>query len=239
MILASWKTNQFPENTFAISIIGKKRISNQDFFLINQSKHIYIICDGLGGEGGAGDYASEQASMLIENSLTEDLLKSFQRDENKIKKQLHKILEESNQHIISLSQDDPIFHRMASTIVLAVIVNKNLHIINLGDSRAYALSSESVRLLSHDHRRKSDNKLTQVLGIQKEINPYYTRHQFKKNEMLLLCTDGFSDFVSTTEIQSILMTHSSSTCRECCENLFRKAIENGSTDDITLILLQN
>lgn len=52
--------------------------------------------------------------------------------------------------------------------------------------------------------------------------------------VILLCSDGLSDYVKEEELAAIAQQHRP---KEACETLVKKALENGSTDNITVIIV--
>ena len=54
---------------------------------------------------------------------------------------------------------------LGTTLVMAVVVGNDVHIANVGDSRAYLISPHGIRQITHDH------SLVQVLVDSGRITP--------------------------------------------------------------------
>jgi protein phosphatase len=58
--------------------------------------------------------------------------------------------------------------------------------------------------------------------------------ELEPNDQLVLCTDGLTDMVEHTEIAAVLQQ--SSTPQAACDELIRRALENGGKDNVTVVI---
>lgn len=128
-----------------------------------------------------------------------------------------------------------------TTMAVAILTRKRLHMVNVGDSRIYRIHGNQMELLSKDHRYVSrglkKGELYQYIGMAQEessIAPYVREEDYAPEDMILLCTDGFSEVVSEAETLEIL--GSPVPLEQKVLELVDKAAENGSKDNITVIL---
>jgi protein phosphatase len=213
---------------------------NEDrfFYDINNTFAIIAIADGVGGLA-FGDVASNLAIRPFVNLSTNPSLESLFKDANQI------ILAESEQKN----------RLMGSTLVSAMInlETNEVTIAHVGDSRAYIFSNDSMWYTrddtlvqelvemgiiteeqAFDHPNK--NRLNKSLGTCDTICIKPVTMNLSGDSVLLLCTDGLHDYVQDKDIKTIVMTEAP---EKAVEKLVKKARDNGSTDDITIIIVSN
>jgi protein phosphatase len=234
------------------SDIGKVRKINQDsaFGETLTEKIAYTaVCDGMGGVNG-GEIASGTAIKCI----SEYLKTNFAKKETK--KMLLDCFEFANTAVYNESLNDQNLNGMGTTAVLAFLKNNVLHIVNVGDSRAYKLNSNEIVQLTADHSvvqemidngeltkeearfHPQKNIITRVLGINGTIQADYFKPELNKKDVILLCSDGLSNLVEDSEIYKIFLECSSENNFESfCEKLIEKANSNGGNDNITVAVL--
>jgi len=131
-----------------------------------------------------------------------------------------------------------------------------LHSINVGDSRLYRYRQKELSQLSRDQSyvqvlyengiiteeerqtHVSRNIIFPVLGNLRERPDFDIREHHEKIEsgdILLLCSDGLSDYVSKSEIEKILALPDPLVRR--LQLLIELALQNNSSDNITIIAL--
>lgn len=132
--------------------------------------------------------------------------------------------------------------RMGSTLVAVSVRSNTALLVNVGDSRAYLVSGQKLRLLSNDdtlpamRAGRRQHMLTQSLGglaFQTPISPHVSRIQLEVTDRLLLCSDGLTDMVSDEEIAEILLTQP----QEPASSLIEAALRQGGRDNITAVVI--
>jgi protein phosphatase len=147
--------------------------------------------------------------------------------------------------------------RMGCTIALLCVLADGIRIYNVGDSRIYLFRRGKLKQLSEDHtpafravcmglmteeeakRHPHRNKLTQYLGIAEEemiAKPFRKSVQTKRNDVVLLCSDGLTDMVENDAIAGILREADGP--EEAVRALVSAALQNGGRDNICVILLK-
>mgnify|MGYP006276985075 CR=1 FL=1 len=197
---------------------------------------IFAVADGVGGLA-YGDIASSLAVQPFASlSTPPSSMESLFYDANKL------ILKESEQK-----------NRLIGSTLVSAVVNTDTNevsIAHLGDSRAYIFSQngmwhtkddtlvqELVEMgiiteeQAFDHPNK--NRLNKALGICETINIDNYTTNLEENSVLLLCTDGLHDYVRDEDIKTIAMKESP---EKAAEKLVQKARDQGSKDDITIII---
>ena len=181
-----------------------------------------IICDGLGGQKG-GEIASNLAIKTLEQELTQiyqkqlkDTLYSQNWTPLIDKEKILSALSEANDQIteINNAQGSKDRDRMGTTVVLTLALDHEIYFGHVGDSRIYLITSQGCHQLTVDddlasrevrlgysfYREMTSNPqagaLIQALGTDyaKNIRPHIKRIIPDEDCVLLLCSDGLSDF---------------------------------------------
>jgi protein phosphatase len=93
-----------------------------------------------------------------------------------------------------------------------------------------AITREEARV--HPQR----NIITRAMGVSPSVDVDVFEHDWHPGDILLLCSDGLHGPLEEDEILSILQ--SDRTLDEMCDTLTQAALDNGGTDNITLILIR-
>ena len=116
---------------------GKVRQQNQDAFIcrrVGENTGYAIVCDGMGGEK-AGEVASATECQLSDKFFHCDVKEEM--SESAAKAVIFSAISAANAKVYSMAKENPDYHGMGTTLVLAVVVGENMHIVNIGDSRIY------------------------------------------------------------------------------------------------------
>ncbi|MDO4912363.1 MAG: Stp1/IreP family PP2C-type Ser/Thr phosphatase [Lactobacillus sp.] len=240
------------ETAYASSI-GRIRKSNQDFVKIFKNRigaTLAIVCDGMGGHQG-GDVASTMAvSHLGHKFLTTDF-----RSLSAAKKWLDVELRVENGTILNAADRFSDLNGMGTTVVLALVLENTVLIAHLGDSRAYSYSNQELKQVTEDHSLVNElvkageitpeqaknhpqkNIITQALGVSSTIDPSYDEVALTPGTVILLCTDGLSNYLTKPQIQQILATRELP-LRDRCQKLISEANRLGGGDNITVCLVE-
>ena len=142
---------------------------------------------------------------------------------------------------------------MCTTMTVAVSQGDDLIIGHIGDSRAYLLHAGKLVRLTRDHTlgarlvedgthtpndrlvRELRNVLMQALGSREtECLPDVHDHLLEDGDQVLLCTDGLTDMVDDTVIESVL--NESPSAKAACQRLIDLALSSGGRDNVTAIV---
>jgi serine/threonine protein phosphatase PrpC len=247
-------------NAAGKSHIGMKRKINEDNYLIRPDLGLYVIADGMGGHR-AGEVASRMVVETIENywqktntSEAPSLLYDKGKDVSDMAKHLMNSLYFANT-IVHEAQKKPEFHRMGST-VSAVLVEKDIiWSANVGDSPVYLLDQgRHLRLVSEEHSLEAEQKsqglydslnstnpmiknmLTRVVGLSAQVDVYIMPMRPEPGDMVLLCSDGLTNFMPEPAIKEVLTNTGS--LEEKVDLLIDGANNGGGGDNISVILLE-
>lgn len=237
------------------SDVGRVRVINEDRAVVSELENGYyvaIVADGMGGHQ-AGHIASqiavetviEQLSTLASN--LEDSILSYE---------LEKAILYANEKIFQIASQDVKYHRMGTTIVVALFnqLQWKGYIGYIGDSRAYVISQHTITQLTDDHTLVNElvkcgelqpkeaehhprrNVLMRALGTDEQVKVDLLPIIIHPNEVLLLCSDGLTNMLHAHEIKEIIVDHSL-TFSNKADRLLKCALTAGGDDNITFILL--
>ena len=236
--------------TFSKIDVGRRRNTNQDYAFVTDKPlgnlpNLLVIADGMGGHK-AGDFASRYAVQ----SLVEALEISTESSPEVMFQNAIRI---ANQKLFEASKQDARLEGMGTTMVVATVIERTLYFANIGDSRMYLLN-KGIKQLSKDHsfvqemvrlgginaedakNHPDKNLITRAVGVREKVEMDFFEYRLKKNDMILMCTDGLSNMVEDEEILRIVK--SSRDVVEATEKLVERANENGGNDNIGVILAE-
>jgi protein phosphatase len=233
--------------------VGRVRDSNEDQFLVDTDTGLYAVADGMGGHA-AGEIASE----IAVNSLGE-----FARGAKALGKApgreaartfLEQAVIEANRRICDSIADHPDRRGMGTTMVAALVVGDTAFIGHVGDSRAYLLRDDQLRLLTEDHswvneqvrlgvlskneahRHPMRNVVTRALGSRLEVLPEVREERLVRGDALLLCSDGLNVMLTDDEIRRTLAPHRTNP-EAACRALVDAANAEGGEDNTTVVIV--
>lgn len=232
--------------------IGAFRESNQDAFLtgtFNNGDAWAIVCDGMGGVSG-GQIASK---LCVETAAS--VIKRGYRNRMSVKSAknlLESAVSAANAVVFDESQKDRELQGMGTTIVAVVVIGSIAVIAYAGDSRAY-LINDTITQITKDHSlvqlmidtgkiteeeaktHPDRNIITRAVGIMSFVDVDIEIVDISPEDKLLICTDGLSGALEDSVIRSIICDDPVASA----EKLIEKAIENGSRDNITAVVLDS
>lgn len=228
-----------------ITDIGLVRKRNEDSYLIDKKRNLFLVCDGMGGHQG-GDIASRLAIETINKELL------FQ-DINDLPAALEEAVQTANRIIWETGQTDERLNEMGTTVTAAVILDEQLLVAHVGDSSLFVFRVDEIIKLTSEHtlaehmrqdgliarddeRYKSFNHvLTRALGIDNNVEIEIQQIKVIADDWILLCTDGLSNLVEPQEIRDLLRDKDEP--QEAGQQLLKMALARGGYDNITMILI--
>lgn len=232
--------------------IGLVRTSNQDSYAAGElpgSVAWAVVCDGMGGAAG-GNYASSMAVKLISERISSSYRQGM--NGNSIKNMLTSAILAANISVYERGQADSDLTGMGTTVVVAIIADESVYIAHVGDSRAYILSDGKLNQLTKDHsfvqemvdsgkltpdEAKDDprkNYITRALGVNADVRVDFCQEYLSGNEILILCTDGLTNYVKPEEIYELT---DDGNFYEYADRLVNRANNNGGGDNVTVVTM--
>ena len=197
---------------------GCVRPQNQDTYHIEQldrNTSLCVICDGMGG-AKSGNIASTLAADVFVEEVRRTWNASM--DQDKIDRMLEAAVKLANFTVFDQAQQFAEFSGMGTTLVAALIQNKSVTVVNVGDSRAYGVNRNGIRRLTTDHslvqlmiergeltpERARDypgkNYITRAIGTESLVLCDLFHLDVERGDCLLLCSDGLSNIMDDQEI---------------------------------------
>jgi len=234
----------------AISDIGDRKKNQDDCnHLFCDTGSLFVLADGLGGHDG-GELASKLfCSSVI--ALAQTRLKQLKHSPKLTLKEI--VVKSAENMSIELQKTHPDIDAHTTCAVAWVsLPDYQLTTLHIGDSRIYRFNKNQLNWRSRDHsvvqmlvdvgeiteadmgQHPDQTSLTRSIAVGKSIKPSIQKHStpLQKNEMLLLCSDGFWNMLTITEILSLAKT---SNLKKTLQKWVNKAVKRAAkkSDNVT------
>ena len=235
------------------SDIGRVRASNQDSFSAGEIRGVAwaVVCDGMGGANG-GNIASGKAVKTISDCIAN----AYHSDmgANGVSAMLESAIIAANLNIYDEAAENSSLSGMGTTVVAAIASPDSIILAHAGDSRAYIYEAGALRQITRDHsvvqkmiergeitpdEARNDprkNVITRALGVSEDVEIDFGEEIFTKDAILILCTDGLTNYVDPGQMVSI---DENNKFEDCPQLLVDAANAGGGTDNITVVMIKN
>lgn len=220
------------------------------FAKVSGEWHFAGVFDGMGG-GEMGELAAHDTAEIFLKAF-DGLTESQSKTE--VDLILRKAFLEANNRIVSLQKEYKIF---GTTGTVLCTNGAEFKIYHLGDSRAYLVHEDELIQITKDQTlaqmkmevgmyREDDpsaeadkHKLTEYIGrdwTKENLKPVESRWlSVRRNDRILLCSDGLYDMCADDVISGILRKNTS--VAEIASELVNTAKANGGEDNITCVVI--
>jgi protein phosphatase len=233
---------------------GQVRDSNQDAYAVGELPGEVawaVVCDGMGGAAG-GNIASALAVKVISDKINTSYNEKMR--DSSIRNLLDSAIVAANIEVYDMADSHPELRGMGTTVVCAIVRNNTVFVAHAGDSRAYLSSPDGIVQITTDHSLVQDlvnqgkltpeeaeihpnkNLITRAVGVDKRIDIDFDQVNLNENEILILCTDGLSNYVTLDELSKEI---SDGQYYAFADRLVKKANSNGGGDNITVVAIAN
>lgn len=230
----------------ARSADGLHRSGNEDSAFV--SGRLIAVADGMGGHTG-GEVASRIAIQTLQQ--LSPVLTNSEIDTDSIEDLLLNSLFTIESEIGEYVDEAVELRGMGTTLTALLVVEKNVALLHVGDSRCYRLRGNSLEQLSNDHTviqelldqgaiSQSDvadhpqrSVLTQALMGQGTVVPVLQIYEAKEKDRFLLCSDGLSSVLTEKEIKMLLKKSDKA---EAVKALIDATYINDAPDNVTIII---
>jgi len=211
---------------------------------------VLMVADGVGG-AASGEIASSMATKIAYEYLRERWHRGGLRGTVIVADALQQALFAANKAIHAHARNDRSHHGMGTTSTLALSVKGMIYFAQVGDSRAYivrgGLATQMTKdqslvqrmvdagKMTREQAEKSEHRniILQALGPEESVVPELTRDRLQDGDVVILCSDGLSNQVSSAEIAR--MTSDNTDLDALCEALVERALETGAPDNVTVV----
>ncbi len=231
---------------------GAVRENNEDFIEYGTHPEASffwgVIADGMGGHQ-AGEVASEMLAKSVKQAV--ERLENYNQN---WEVWVTQVLQEANQCIFSASKNSAELQGMGTTGVVLVGHKNQYYVGWVGDSRAYLWRKDTLEQLTCDHtaiqylldkgaisqmeasRSNTRHILARALGIKNTVEVDSIKGKLKTGDIFMLSTDGLHEVLSSEVISRQIAPFANK--QSVCDKLYHQAIELGSRDNISLILIK-
>jgi protein phosphatase len=235
-----------------LSDTGLRRELNEDNLIMLEKEMplgLYVVADGMGGHD-AGEVASGLTITAIQRHFEEYTPTST----TPLAEWLRSAAMVANQVVLTQQGDREEERKMGSTLVMALVTDGQAHIANVGDSRAYRLTSTTIEQISVDHSlverlvqigqltreeartHKQKNVIYSTIGDKEDMEISLYEVNLQPGDRLLLCSDGLSGMLTDPEI--LLISQQNPDPAAACKALIEAAKMAGGHDNITAVIVQ-
>ena len=229
--------------TTAITHVGLTERQNQDQFLIKEFSGDSVLIAVADGAGGTP--AGEKASGVVIERLND-----FQPDSPTPAEHLVRLMQEADQKIFGVVEKEADLKGMGSTLTAAFVRGETVFWAHVGDSRLYLFRADELTQITEDDTMAgfllTEGEITREearvhpgrsflfdfigSGGFEEETGFFT---LRKNDLLLLTTDGLHDRVPEETLVTIL--RSNSELDKKLDALISAALEATGKDDLTVV----
>ena len=228
--------------------VGLVRTNNEDYFFTDPDNRLLIVADGAGGYEH-GEIASRLAVESCFQYLTRE---DYLQDTSDITQTLIDSITFANQQVIEYKKNHMSGSKMGTTLSCVYIDERKACFAWMGDSRIYLIDrgKEKVTQLSTDHTLYQEmlsrgevgqsykkSILSRMLGNNPYTRPDGEEVDIKQDDLLLVCSDGFSDLVTEERMLAALLD-SSTDLDLGVQALIDLAKGQGGRDNITIALAE-
>lgn len=243
---------------YAASETGPVREHNEDSWLVDVDGGLFVVADGMGGHA-----AGEVASRIAVDTVAEVMLGMQDPEETRLltevedpgdmlRERLRYAMNQAALNIRRAVDENPTYMGMGTTLVMVIIEEDHAHLAHVGDSRAYLIRDSRIQRLTRDHtvvQQEVDagrltpelarivphkNILTKSVGTQGPVDPDTSTRMLESGDLIVLCSDGLNDAMEDHEIEA---TCAQFAAEDLPEALVKQAIEQGSEDNVTVVVL--
>jgi len=230
---------------------GLVRSNNEDRFYCDPSRGILLVVDGIGGHA-AGEKAADVAVNMVRSRL--------ERETGTASERIREAITVANNEIFRLARTNPEWHGMACVLTVAVVEDGSAVIGHVGDSRLYKLRGGRIQKVTHDHspvgEREDSNDLSEAdamrhprrnevyrdVGTEEHTpdDPEFIeliRSPFEDDSALLLCSDGLTDQVTSSDILRTVARNAGNP-DAAIEELIDGANRAGGKDNVSIVIAE-
>lgn len=217
--------------TSGFSLAKGKELTGDDFYDTKTIGNltVAIVCDGVGSAEEGGIAASRVTTYLMNNLKSRPKTWSIEKSIKTFISSINSILYQESQVNYERSE-------LVTTLTIIIIEGNKLYGANVGDSRVYLLRDAKLKQLSHDHtmdEKGYEGVLTQAIGIENTVEPYYFENIIQKDDKILLCSDGLYTVINEDLLKDSLFYGASSLVKKAS-----KIMEDALVDDTTAVIVE-
>ncbi|ODV96571.1 hypothetical protein PACTADRAFT_1161 [Pachysolen tannophilus NRRL Y-2460] len=194
------------------------------------SRYFLGVADGISSWGENKDAGLWARSMLeaMSRNLTFYERKILSQNRSINDEEIEMLLDDSYMRTVQLMRDEGL--EGSSTILLCIILDHNLKIVNIGDSKFYMF--RDGKIIKTNKEQMKSILCPEQLGTNDKIDELpsskaiFDSEELKENDILVICSDGLSDNLWQDEIElyvNKIIFQEGKTLQELANFLLKKA----------------
>lgn len=205
------------------------------------------VYDGSGG-ASSPDAASRLAARTVHAALT----RSAPRSSDALERSLLEAIGEAGRAVHDNARRSPQHRNSGTTATVAALCDERLLLAQVGDSRAYLHRNGALTQLTRDQtlvqsllesgKLRPEEAATfehrgvmlQALGLREHLRIALSAVELRREDTLLLCTDGLSDLIDDRHIAAALDAHPDPAA--AASALIDAALAAGGRDNVTVLV---
>jgi serine/threonine protein phosphatase PrpC len=246
-------TREHNEDTFLVADLSSGQANLQPEVRsheVGPRGSLFMVADGMGG-AAAGELASAMATDSIYRHLSTAWAEDTEVSAARFAYRMKEAVELANQQIYAYAREHPDVRGMGTTVTAAGIFGDELYLTQIGDSRGYLIrNGETFQLtrdqsltqrlvdageLTEEEAEQSErrNIILQALGPDPRVKVDLSRQKLRREDILILCSDGLSGVVKREELSQIVAD--TADLPSLCSALIDLANERGGPDNVTVV----
>ena len=216
-------------------------------FTLGAKGALFLVCDGMGGAA-----AGEVASTMAVETIAAEMEKRTPSTREGFARSMRRAVELTNEKINLQSRINQNERGMGTTCTAVGLMDRNLLVGQIGDSRCYVLRGKALAQITKDQslawqlieagamtveEAKSfehANIILQALGVQEKVDVILSSVPLCRGDVVLVSSDGLHGPVTDDEMRDILLAESDP--KKACEALIGKALDREGPDNITVVV---
>lgn len=229
--------------------VGVVRSGNEDSFLVDHQRGVFIVADGMGGHA-AGEVASEMAVEIIARRV-EGIR---QLPDAAASERMGEAIRAANAAIFDRTLAEQDKRGMGTTVTVMVLFARKYLIGQVGDSRAYLLREGVLTQITKDHSYVQEqvdaglltaeqarthpysNVITRCVGANEEVVPDIYYGALRTGDIILLASDGLTGMLEDEQLHEVLKTEGGPDT--WVDRMIADANRRGGLDNITVVLVR-
>lgn len=238
--------------------LGRKRLTNEDAFFIDDELGLYVVADGMGGHA-AGEVASREAVDTLYGMVKRgvrglrELVDPVSEDASRAACRLMEAaVQAATYFVYSIAEIDRDKSGMGTTISALLVLGDYAVTAQVGDSRIYRVENDAVIQLTEDHtliawqlkqglitpqeaaRSPHRNVITRAVGNREYVQVDTGCIPLEAGLRFLLCSDGLHGYLKDEDIPPIVGMGGD----VAVERFVLLANQRGGKDNITAVLVE-
>ena len=212
---------------------------------------LFMVADGMGG-AAAGEIASEMAVEVVLQQMRRRWREAASVEPAAFVGTLTSATEVANSTLHHYAGEHPELRGMGTTATIAGLLGDTLYLAQVGDSRAYLIRDGVAFQITKDQSlmqklieageitaeeaEMSDrrNIILQALGPEPNVKIDLTHQRIRRDDVLVLCSDGLSGLVKPEQIARAVTEEGNPEL--AAERLVDLANSSGGPDNITVVI---